>query len=310
MGIATILIGMFIFFTFTIPDYKFLDVRNLNAILRITPELAIVAVGATILIICQEFDLSVGTIFGFGALVMTLLTTNLGINPFISLVVGIVTGAGLGVFNGLITTKLRMPSFVVTLGTSMLWRGVILILCRGYPIVFRPERLGAENFVFFMVGEFDWFPIQTVWLVLITAGLWVILEHTRFGNWVFATGGNRDAARAMGINTDRVKILAWALMGGICAFAGSIQNTRVHSFSANMGSALGLEVIAAYVIGGTSLTGGVGTVVGTLIGMFLVRIIEVGLLMLRVPSYWFQAFIGAMIVIGVAFNLLIDRVRG
>ncbi len=307
-GIFTILIGMSIFFYIVTPDHRFADVANFNAIMRVTPELGMIAIGATMLMMAAEFDLSVGSMFAFGGLVMAMANAWWGLGPWVGLILGVVASTLIGGLNGVIVTKVRIPSFVVTLGTSMVWRGAVLVLSRGYPILFRVDET-APAFYQAMVGEYGLFPIQMLWFIIITAIFWIITGYTRFGNWVAATGGNRDAARAMGINTNRVKILCWMSLGALCGLGGAIEVTRVRSLSAEMGGALGLETIAAYSIGGTSLLGGVGTVIGTFVGLLLIRIIETGLLILRLPAYWFQAFIGAMIIAGVTFNLLIDRWR-
>ena len=299
---------MSLFFYIATPEHRFADIANFNAIMRVTPELGMVAIGATILMVAAEFDLSVGSMFAFGGLVMAMANTWWGLGPVVGLILGVIASSLIGGLNGVIVTKVHIPSFVVTLGTSMVWRGVVLVLSHGYPILFRVDET-APVFYQTVVGEFGFFPIQMLWFILVTAIFWILIGYTRFGNWVAATGGNRDAARAMGVNTDRVKILCWVILGALCGIGGAIEVTRVRSLSAEMGGSLGLETIAAYSIGGTSLLGGVGTVVGTFVGMLLIRIIETGLLILRLPAYWFQAFIGGMVVVGVTFNLLIDRWR-
>jgi simple sugar transport system permease protein len=308
MGILTILVGMSLFFYLFTPKHRFGDILNLNSIMRITPELGIVALGATILMLAGEFDLSVGSIFAFGGLMMSMANTWWQIGPVAGFLLGIVATGLIGGLNGLIVTKTKIPSFVVTLGTSMVWRGVILYVSRGTPILFRVDE-SAPAFFNAIVGEMGWFPIQMLWFVLATALLWVVIERSRFGNWVSATGGNPSAAQAMGINTDTVKILCWIILGVLCGIGGMVEVTRVRQLSAEMGGGLGLETIAAYSIGGTSLAGGVGTVIGTFAGMLLIRVIESGLLILRVEAYTFQAFIGAMLVVGVMFNLMIDKWR-
>jgi simple sugar transport system permease protein len=281
----------------------FLSPSNVNTLLSITPELGIPALGVTVLMIAGEFDLSIGSVFGFIPLFITVLMEN-GISSEFAIILALFSSCLVGLMHGFITVKTGIPSFITTLGGMLIWRGVALIITGGQPKYFTI----APSIVKLMTGSISKFiNMQLIWFFAIAMVLWLILERCRFGNWVYATGGKKDAARVMGINTDMVKILCFMLSSFLAGFGGIIQSIRLNTALPNQGTDLEFDAIAAAVIGGTSLMGGAGTVIGTTIGEFLSRVIENGLIIIRAPSYYFRLYIGMVVIIAVILNFYIAK---
>ncbi len=284
---------------FFIVNGDFLSKENITVILETAPELGIVAVGVTVLMICGEFDLSVGSIFAL-APIFTASVMNWGVPAAVSFI-GVLIFCGLiGALNGFVTLRFGIPSFITTLGAMMVWRGLVLLVTGGWP----PEYpAAADPLKMVLVGQVGMLYASLLWFLGILALLWILLERTRFGNWTFATGGNLNAARVMGIPTNRVKMTAFIITSLLAGFAGVVQGFRLGALVPSAGTGLELDTIAASVIGGTYLSGGIGTVVGTVIGTFLIRVIDNGLIMARAPGYWFRVFIGLLTIVAVIINV-------
>jgi len=298
IGIVTvILIGICIL---CVPRFK--SGANIGVLLRAVPSLGLVSIAVCLLMIAGEFDLSVGSTFAFAPLIMVLLLEK-GANVWIAFSACLFTGAIIGFLNGFITIKARIPSFITTLGTMMIWRGGVLVLSGGHPRTFFSDL----TFTAIFSGKFVGIPTQFIWLVGFTLLFWFLLENHEFGNWVFACGGNEDAAKAIGIPTKKVKLICFILVGIMAAFAGIIETSRISTVFPIQGRGLELQAIAATVIGGTALTGGEGTVLGTFLGVGIVYIINNLLLLLRAPAYYFQLFVGILIIVAVVFNTIIKK---
>jgi simple sugar transport system permease protein len=304
-----VFIALVLFFYFFTPNHIFAHPRNIRAISKLIPELGIVTLGIGMLMICGEFDLSVGSILPLCTYVfISLLKINL--NPYAALVFVVGAGAALGMINGVITVRGYIPSFITTLGTMMFWRGFLYVFTKMMPIdlrTFLPPGSFFENIFLHEIGGF--FPIQMVWFVVIAVLLGFLLHYHRFGNWIFATGGNRLAAMAMGIKTDMVKILCFMIVGMLCAFSGVIETLRLESFYSTQGKGFELKAIASSVVGGTFLAGGRGSLVGIFLGVLVIELLENGLILMRVPVFGISAFIGIAVIIFVLLNSLIDRKR-
>jgi simple sugar transport system permease protein len=257
------------------------------------------------LIISGEFDLSVGSTFSFAPFIMAALTERAGFNPSLALFMGILVGAGIGCINGVITTKVGIPSFITTLGTMMAWRGAVLLASAGFPQVYQRDLPIARVFA----GRIGQFPVQFIWFIGLALLMWIILENTRFGNWTFVTGGNRNAAIAMGIPVHRVKIINFMVVGGLAALAGSIQVFRMGSAYSNAGIGMELQAIGATVIGGTMLTGGSGTIIGTIMGTIIIFAVENIIVLSGAPAFWFRTFVGVIVIVAVSAHILIQGRR-
>lgn len=290
------LVVLFVVFSFTAT--RFLTLESLAGIVTVASELGIVACGVTILMISGEFDLSVGSVFGFSAMVFAYLS-NIGVSIGVGFLVAIFVALLIGFANGWITVRFRIPSFITTLGTMMLWRGVLLAWTGGFGI----RYWGKSPFLTVLNGQF-WgdFRASALWFLLLTACCSFVLTRTPFGNFVYATGGNKEAARLLGIPVDRVKIINFVIVAVLSGLAGCIQFARFASVDPLRGQGMELEAIAATVVGGTLMSGGHGSLIGTLFGVLLIGMVRSGLVMSGAPAYWYQAFVGVILVIAVIIN--------
>ena len=217
----------------------FLSQENVAVILEIIPELGIVALGVTMLMISGEFDLSVGSVFAFCPIIMTMFVV-WGFPPLLSVIIALLMAMLLGALNGFITLFFGIPSFITTLGAMLIWRGTVLLITGGWPPPF-PAEMGTG----ILVGKLGFLRASIFWYGAIAVLLWFILERTDFGNWVFATGGNQVAARAMGVDTQKVKFVNFMLCSLLAGFAGLIQSFRLVTTLPSMGTGLEMDAIAA-----------------------------------------------------------------
>ncbi len=299
-----------LFVFFSIFAEHFASVQNIAAIFTTVSEVGIVAIGITFLMISGEFDLSVGSVYALTAIIFGI-CLNSHISLFLSLLIAIACGATTGFINGILTTKTRIPSFIITLGMMMWWRGVVLYLTRGDMYLRysgNPEYLRSLNHKFAM-GFISDFRTSLIWFICILLLFHVILNNTRYGNAVFAVGGSRDASTAMGINTDRIKIANFVIVGILTAVAGALSFSRFQTIDPQTGQGMELNVIAACVIGGTILTGGYGSIIGSLIGMVIIGMLSSALILLGVSAYYYQAFIGVILIVAAVLNLKIMTVE-
>ena len=281
----------------------FLSWNNIGVILETVPELGIAAAGVTLLMISGEFDLSVGSVFALAPIVTTMMI-DAGIPLLIATLIALLFCCGIGALNGTVTIRFGIPSFITTLGMMMVWRGIVLLITGGWPPPFPDKALPLKQAV---VGQLGLIYASLIWYIVITIILWILLERSRFGNWIFATGGNRQAARVLGININRVKILSFIITSSLAGFAGIVQGCRLGALVPSAGTGMELDCIASAVIGGTYLMGGVGTVIGTVIGSFLIRVIDNGLVMASAPGYWFRVFIGLITIMAVIINVTVGK---
>jgi len=254
------------------------------------------------LIIAGEFDLSVGSTFALTPFIMAILNERAGWHPVPSLIVCIIAGVFIGLVNGLITTKFGIHSFISKLGTMMAWRGAILLLSAGFPQSFQRDLPVAQ----FFAGKISNFPVQFIWFIIIGIIMWVILENTRFGNWTYVTGENRNAAIALEIPVDMVKTINFMVLGGLTALAGSIQVFRMGSAYSIAGQGMELQAIDATVIGGTLLSRGSGTIIGTIMGTIIIFSVENIIVLSGAPAFWFRTFVGLIVIVAVSAHILIQ----
>ncbi|MBA7671750.1 Ribose import permease protein RbsC [subsurface metagenome] len=306
VGIFTVLIGLVIIFTILGPGTVFIEEGNIYTLLRLGPELAIVTVGMGVLLIAGEFDLSVGGELALCSLVAAMFFTNFGLHPIIGLFAALAFGACLGVINGLIVTKLHISSLIVTLGMMYVFSGLRTALTGGYHTTYHPE-MASPAFQSALIGNIGPIPVQIFWLIGITIILYLLVGHTQFGNWIYATGSNKDSARMMGINTNRVKIICFAIVGVLSGFVGVMQSTRIMGSFPVQGTGLNLDAIAGAVVGGISIYGGTGSVWGAMIGSIIIRVLQSGLIIIGIPAFWFKVSLGMMIITAVAFNIYLRK---
>ncbi len=284
----------------------FLKERNIVNVLRQTSINGLLSIGMTFVILTGGIDLSVGSILAFGGVVGASFSSSafaaLGgtTHPVIlSFTIGILAGLGLGLINGTLVGKWKIPPFVVTLGMLSVARGLTFIYTNGMPI---PNI--DKSFLVIGQGELFAIPVPVIIFALVFLIAWVILYKTRFGRYVYAVGGNEKSAKISGINTRLIILLVYGISGLLAALGGLILTARTTAGLPQAGTSYELDAIAAVVIGGTSLNGGQGTLVGTLFGALIMGVISNGLDLLGVSSYFQQLIKGAIIVTAVLLDTL------
>jgi simple sugar transport system permease protein len=220
-----------------------------------------------------------------------------GLDPTLAITLGLASALLVGYVNGWITLTFGIPSFVTTLGMLFIVRSIATVLSGGFPPPF-PSDTPTGLFV----ADLGLFRSSMLWFVALILILAVMLHATNLGNWIYATGGQRQAADDMGIDTRRVKLFCFMLCSLVAGFAGMITTFRLRSALPSLGEGLELQAIAAAVIGGTALSGGIGSVVGFVIGTLLIRVIDNGLVMARIDANWFRFAIGALTILAVILN--------
>lgn len=287
---------------------NFLSRGNISNLLAFTPEMGMIALGMTALITSGEFDLSVGSVFGFAPVVMWTLFNEgavpLEVGMFIALAIAVL----IGLINGLFVTRLRVPSFLVTLGMMMTVRGLALYTTSGFPQrTWRAESALMDLIAgSFYIGPFRVYA-SLLWFIGITLVLLYVLRYSKVGNWIQAAGGNPMAARARGVRVDATKTWLFILTAFLAAYAGITSSIRVSAANPNSGTGYELEVIAMVVIGGTALAGGRGTIIGTVLGVFMLRMMRNGIVLIGVPGLAYNIFVGVTILIMMALQSYIER---
>jgi simple sugar transport system permease protein len=301
-----VFVAAMLFFAIFSPGHRFIDPRNLGSMAKLVPDIGVVALGIGILMICGEFDLSIASVLPFCSYIFTLFLMA-GLNPFLAFVVVLPIGAAFGFVNGIIVVRTRLPSFIITLSTMLFWRGLLYGVSHMMPISILPYVPTGSAFAKVLAGQVGPIPNQIIWFLGLATLLGLLLHRHKFGNWVYATGSNEEAARAMGINVQMVKITCYMIVGVLCAFAAVMQSVRLGSFAATQGIGFELKTIAAVVVGGTSLQGGVGAMLGIGLGIFIVQIIENGLILMQVPVFGVETFIGIAVILFVILNNVTSR---
>jgi simple sugar transport system permease protein len=282
---------------FTLYAPQFFSFGNARVILFAVPELGIIALGTGILMVAGEFDLSVGSVFALVPMVIVILIGRYGIPPWIAILVGLGVALLVGYVNGWITLTFNIPSFVTTLGMLFIARSIATVISGGFPPPFPADMPSA-----IFVADLGLFRASMLWYVGFILLLALMMQRMNLGNWIYATGGQRQAADDMGIDTRKVKLFCFMLCSFLAGFAGMITTLRLRSALPALGEGLELQAIAANVIGGTALTGGIGSVTGFVIGTFLIRIIDNGLVMARIDANWFRLAIGTLTILAVILN--------
>ena len=300
--LAGIVLLILLIAIFQVTSHGFLlSYDNLRGVLGLLPEMGMVAIGVTILMIAGEFDISVGSVFALAPMVMAI-TNNRGV-PFVpAVLLGLMAAAGIGATNGMITLRFGIPSFITTLGMLFIARSITVVISGGFPPLLSPD---IPNWIF--TQYIGLIRMSMFWFAGLAVILAITLSLMNLGNWIKATGGQIDAANAMGIPTGRVKMFCFVLCSVLAGFAGIIQVLRLGSPLPSLGEGLELQAVAAAVIGGTSLFGGIGTVVGAIVGALLIRVIDNGLVLSRVDANWFKFAIGALLILAVIGNTWLRR---
>ena len=293
-----------IIIAFTIISDKFLNTGSISGTMSLVAELGVVTVGVSILMISGHFDLSVGSVFGIGSMVFALLA-KAGWSHEMALIATLTVCALMGYVNGILVVKTKISSFIVTLGAMMLWRGVLLAITGGFPIIIYNKNSWVLYALAGNIGA--GFRTSIFWVIALTIIFSLIMNRTRYGNAVLATGGEPKAARALGINVNRTTVINFMLCAMLAGFAGVIQFSRFMSVDALRGKEYELQAIASAVIGGVLLTGGYGSIIGAVLGVLIIAMVKNGLILAGASPYWYRAFIGVILVMAAIVNMRIGR---
>lgn len=301
-GILAVLIALCLIFTIVAPVFR--NPSNLINVVKQFSEISIMAIGMTFVIICAEIDLSVGSIYGLCSMLAASILTR-GLPPILAVIVAIGSGIIIGFINGFLSTKARVPAFIVTLSMLAIARGATFGITNGMQISNFPD---THNW-FFSIGDSLWgvIPVQVIIMIVLNIIAAIILTNTTFGFKVYATGGNKNAAKLSGINVDRIKIYSFIIMGALSAVAGLISLAYLQTVPATSGTGREMDVVAAVILGGTNLYGGKGTMLGTLIGAAIMGVVRNGMVLLGVPAFFQEAFIGIVILAAVLADIWIKK---
>ena len=298
MGVLLALAALCLIFSLAAP--KFFTMANLLNVTRQMAVISLVSIAMTFVIITGGIDLSVGSIIAFAGICAAAMMAN-GVPMAAACLLTIAIGGLVGLVNSVFIARLDMSPFITTLGTMTILRGLGFLYTGGYPIYDLPRE-----FIQFGQGYFLGVPIPTIVLLAVAAAAHVTLRYTSFGRHVYAVGGNRDAALFSGVKVVRVNAWVYILSGLICALAAILQTSRVGSALPTMGQGNELDAIAAVIIGGAAMSGGSGTILGTILGSAILGVLNNGLSLLNVNSYLMQVITGMVVILAI----LIDKVRG
>ncbi len=313
--VVTLITFVLIFAIFSLTADNFLTNFALSNIVTFASVYGIMAIGVAMLMVTGEFDLSVGSTLAVACYVFALLL-NAGYAPLLAALAALLVSVILGFINGWIVVSTKIPSFIVTLGTLLAYRGIARFLGGGDFAYYKDE---PPPFFRIMNGPIAWMNqlsdppanlrYSVVWAIALIILASIIMSRTRFGNWIYAVGGNPGAALAQGVPVNRVKIACFVISGFMAGLAGVIQFAELKSVDPLRGTGLELIMVSACVIGGVLLSGGVGTIVGAMIGMLILTMLQQGLILMQVPLEMFQAIAGLIIIAAVVVNKNLQNTR-
>jgi ribose transport system permease protein len=293
---STVIACLMLFGAFSLLTSSFYQVGNLLDVMLQSSINAIIATGMTLVIITRGIDLSVGSTVGLSSMVACSLA---GQSLVLAVVAGLLVGLACGLVNGILIAKLKLPDFIVTLGTLSVYRGAALIYTNGQPIYGLPPAFRAV-----FAGDLAGIPMPVLYAIIIAVLAFLLIRFTSLGEQVIAVGGNDEAARLSGISIDRVKIFVYALSGVLSALAGLVLVARIGAAEPIGGTGFELQGIGASVIGGASLFGGVGNPLGSLIGALTLGGLQNGLTLMNVPSFWQYVASGTVVILAVYIDRL------
>lgn len=294
IGIFLIAILLVLVFTFT-SDGKWANAYNIGTILQVTATLGLMTLGVAMVIATGEIDISVGSTFGIGSLVYLWLATQ--IDPLFAMLAAVVAGAAIGAFNGLLITRTNTPSLIITLGSLMIFRGIAIALTSGSAFSMPYKERSQWSYQIFGGGEFLGFNTALVWVVLILVILTFALKMTPWGNRLLAVGGSAASAHSRGVRVDRIKLSTFILCGILAAFAGVLEAGKLGSADGSMGRLMELQGIASCVLGGCLLAGGRISLIGALVGAFVLSSIQSYLVVNGINPQWFMLLLGIIVVL-------------
>lgn len=304
LGILGVFFTLWLIFIVFAPR-TFLQSQIYLAFMSTVPFFAMMAIPLTMVIIAKEIDLSFPSTMAMG-MVAFILTYNATTSVALAFIAALAIGIFIGWLNGIIVVKFGIPSMVATLGTQFFWRGAVLVLSQG---VSGSLIYARESFLHpLLVGKIGGgFPTQMLWLILITILGWVLLNRHKFGAHIYLIGDNVKSAELMGVNTARTRIRVFTLLGLVSAFAGVVASLHVAFFWPSLGDGYLLKTLASVFMGGTSVFGGVGTILGTFIGAFIIGAIEAATVAVGLTGFWTQLIYGLIIVLSVIMHTFLSK---
>ena len=291
---------------FTVLNKNFLNYSNFLTVLQQMVLNGILAVGMMFTIITGGIDLSVGCTYAITGIVVASCTVNYGMNPFLAILVGILIGAVLGAFNGFLINQLKLQPFIATLGTMSLYRGIAYVVTGGVPVTNVPTSY-RDIFNGIVFGGVRSYIIVMVVVFVIAH---ILLSKMRSGDYLYAVGGNEEAAKLSGVNVIKTKYIACIFCGICAAIAGMIMLASLGSAEATAGQAYETNAIAAAAIGGTRMAGGKGTALGTFIGALMLAVLKVGMVVINVDSFWQFVVTGIIIIVASYFEFIQQDIKG
>lgn len=304
VALTVVAVGLFVYFSVAAPH--FLSSANIFDMARVSAFMLIVAVPTTYLFIALQLDLSIGSVYGFCAVMMAVAISNWGASLWVGALVAIGFGIAVGAVNGFVTQVIGVPAFIATLAGFSLFRGLGIGVAGGNPISYTeaPGQGFSELVNGTAIGSV---PNQALWALAVCLIGGFVLRFTRFGAHIFATGGNETAAMATGIKTRRVKFALFVLSGASCGLIAALQGGWLLQGDPNTGSGFELQVIAAVIVGGVAITGGNGSIYGTVLGVAIIGMLSNGLVLLGVQANWQQFYVGLLIGIVAAAEVGLNR---
>ena len=311
LGMLGVFFGLWLIFIVSAPD-TFLSSRIYFAFMSTIPFFAIMAIPLTMVVIAGEMDLSFPSIMAMGMVAfsfaydVTQIIPSVPVRVFIAFIAALLCGSLIGWLNGLIVVRFGIPSLVATIGTQFFWRGAVLVLTEGknYSLNYIKESFLHPA----LVGKIGgYFPMQMLWLIIIAIVGWVLLNRHHFGAHIYLIGDNVQSAQLMGVNTRRVRIRVFILIGLIAAFAGVLYSFHIAYFWPNTGEGYLLSTLASVFLGGTSVFGGTGTILGTFLGAFIIGAIEAATVAVGLTGFWTQLIYGLIIVLSVIMHMYLRK---
>ncbi len=307
IGILMVFLLLWLFFIVAAPD-TFLSSDIYASFMASIPFFGIVALPLTMVIIAGEIDLSFGSIMAMST-VTFLEVFDLTGNALLAFVSCLAVGFLIGLINGLIVVRVGIPSLIATIGTQFFWRGAVYVIRQGRSGVLVEAKRSVLGDV--LVGKlFDYIPAQMIWYVIIGLCVWVLLNRHKFGAHVYLIGDNENSARLMGVNVDRTRVLLFAIVGLAAAFAGIIASLHVSNFFTTLGEGHLMTTLVSVFLGGTSVFGGVGTILGTFLATFIIGSVNAGIVAIGLTGFWTQLIYGLVITVSVGMHVWLKRRMG
>jgi simple sugar transport system permease protein len=297
VGLPAALLALCVFLGFTAPNFA--TINNLFNILQSASFIGIIAFGMTLVIIAGDIDISVGSAVALGSALLGVLSVTLGLPMWLAVILVLAEATVFGAFAGFIRARFRVPSFIVTLALFSALRGLALLATNGFPV-----GIPDPGFQFLGAGRIGIVPFPAIILVITFLIFWFVSKRTSFGRTVYAIGGNAEAARLSGLPVFRTRIVIFAITGLLAGFVGILQASRLASGNPTIATGLEFDVIAAVIIGGTSLSGGRGSMWGTFLGVLLITILRNGMVLLGVNPYAQQVFSGVVVLAAVLVSYI------